>query len=130
MVHNKVFLLHFALFFGVTKKIMTDDQKTNPGILPEEITLAPVVAPSSPQCDNPILPPKEDRWVSSCCGANKVCSKSFVKYSVQCLFSLLVLLFAMYMYAVSVDPASREVWIGTISTIIGLHLPSPTYEDD
>lgn len=73
---------------------------------------------------------EKEVWFSSCCGKTKTCSRSFIQYMIQCLFSLLVLLFAMWMYAFATEPAMREVWVSTISTIVGLHLPSPGFDKE
>ena len=83
----------------------------------------------SQQPETNSLPPTDDRWYSYCCGKQKIFSRSLVEYLIQCIFSLLVLLFAMYMYMSAADSGTREVWISTISTIIGLHFPNPTFKE-
>ena len=67
----------------------------------------------------------KEMWQSYCCGREKTISRSMLKYIIQCVFSLLVLLFSFYMCTQATDSANREVWISTISCIVGLHVPAP-----
>ena len=66
-----------------------------------------------------------DEWHSYCCGRDKSINRSMLKYIIQCVFSLLVLLFSFYMCLSTNVSANREVWISTISCIVGLHVPAP-----
>lgn len=70
-----------------------------------------------------------DTWTSTCCGRDKVIPKSFLKYIIQITFSLLAMVFSIYMITTS-NVGEREVWISTFSTIIGLHIPNPKLDDD
>lgn len=70
----------------------------------------------------------QDTWSSSCCGKEKLCSRSLIKYLIQCLFSLIILFYAMYMVSTGPLDGSREVWVSTISCIVGLHIPNPTLD--
>ena len=73
--------------------------------------------------------PTADEWHSYCCGRAKSISRPMLKYIIQCVFSLLVLLFSFYMCVTAADSANREVWISTISCIVGLHVPAPHPEE-
>ena len=73
--------------------------------------------------------PTIDEWHSYCCGRDKSISRPMLKYIIQCVFSLLVLLFSFYMCVTATDSTNREVWISTISCIVGLHVPAPHPEE-
>ena len=78
---------------------------------------------------SPSKPPVDDEWHSYCCGRAKSISRPMLKYIIQCVFSLLVLLFSFYMCVTATDSMNREVWISTISCVVGLHVPAPHPEE-
>ncbi len=66
---------------------------------------------------------KKNEW-------NVCCSKSssvFIKYVVQVLISLIVLIFSIVQLSMD-DKRDKSIYISLISTILGLFVPAPTLD--
>lgn len=69
----------------------------------------------------------EDTWISTCCRNEKKISKGFMKWLIQVLISLFVLIWSCYQ--ISTNNENLEIYFSLVSTIIGLYLPAPNMND-
>ena len=70
-----------------------------------------------------IPPDSDETWISACCGAEKKISKGFMKWLIQVVISLFVLVWSAIQ--ISLTDENKEIYFSLISTIVGLYLPSP-----
>ena len=74
--------------------------------------------------------PLNDIWVSSCCRDNGTrVNKSFLKYMIQVLFSLILLIFSI-IQIILLDDDDKSIYFSLISLIIGVYTPVPNHDDD
>jgi len=59
-----------------------------------------------------------------CCSHS---SKSFIKYVVTVIMSIIVLVFSIYMIATNPD-SDNSIYFSLVSSIIGMYMPQPTLD--
>ena len=59
-----------------------------------------------------------------CCSHS---SKSFIKYVVTVIMSIIVLVFSIYMIATNPE-SDNSIYFSLVSTIIGMYMPQPTLD--
>lgn len=59
-----------------------------------------------------------------CCSHS---SKSFIKYVVTVIMSVIVLVFSIYMIATNPE-SDNSIYFSLVSTIIGMYMPQPTLD--
>lgn len=71
---------------------------------------------------------KDDNWISTCCGTQKIISKGFTQYILQAFISIFILSWSCYQISKNND--NLEIYFSLISTILGLYLPQPQMNDN
>jgi hypothetical protein len=71
---------------------------------------------------------KDDNWISTCCGTQKVISKGFTQYILQAFISLFVLSWSCYQISKNND--NLEIYFSLISSILSLYITPPSMGND